>query len=452
MLPVGPTGYGDSPYQSFSAFAGNPYFIDCRMLIEDGLLTRDEVQPLENLSEDRVDFGGLYENVAPILEKAYRRFSEDEEYGGFVCANEYWLWDYCMYMALREHFGYACWNEWPTDIRLREADAMERYHSLLEDRIKYNMFVQYEFYHQLGRLRDYAKENGIELMGDMPIYVALDSADSWAHQNYLQLDEECRPTYVAGCPPDGFSPTGQLWGNPLYRWDEMEKDGFDWWIKRISHQASFFSRVRIDHFRGFEAYFSIPANDETAENGHWEKGPGMALFSAMSRTVGREVLVAEDLGFLTKEVEILLEETGFPGMSVLQFAFSEGSVSKYLPHNLKRHNIVYTGTHDNDTTVGWLQKMSDRDRKYLFEYLGIYNKYEAGDRMIRTAYTSVCETAIIPIQDMLYLDSSARMNTPGTMENNWSWRVKKNQLSNELADDYYRRTQLAARLPENINR
>lgn len=448
MLPVGPTGFGDSPYQSFSAFAGNPYFIDCATLVTQGLLTTEELRPLEQLPHERVDFGGLYEKLTPILEKAYGRFSPDDDYRGFVAANEYWLWDYCLYMALREHFECQCWNTWPAEIRTRQPQAMDHYHQLLEEKIKYHLFIQYKFYTQLIKLRAYADDHGILLMGDMPIYVALDSADSWAHQNYLQLDEDGMPINVAGCPPDGFSPTGQLWGNPLYNWAALEQDGFDWWIKRVAHQAAFFAKVRIDHFRGFEAYFAIPAADDTAVNGHWEKGPGMALFSAMEAHVGRDVLVAEDLGFLTKEVEILLEETGFPGMSVLQFAFHEGSVSKYLPHNLTRHNIIYTGTHDNDTTVGWLEKMSEVDRGYLFEYLGIYNKYEAGDRLIRTAHTSVCETAIIPVQDMLYLGSEARMNTPGTAQGNWAWRVKKEQLTPILAADYYRRTQLGGRLPQ----
>ncbi len=433
VLPVNPTSYGDSPYQSPSAFAGNPYFIDLDLLCEEGLLERREIENYffgENPA--CVDYGRIFENRYPVLRTAFARFEPDGEYQAFVEKNSDWLSDYALYMAVKEHNHFKCWLYWDEDIRMREPDAVKEYREKLSRNIEFYQFLQYEFYKQWANLKRYANENGIKLIGDMPIYVALDSSEVWTEGELFLLDENKFPIKVAGCPPDAFAPKGQLWGNPLYDWERMQKEGYAWWIRRISMAMELYDMVRIDHFRGFESYYTIAYGREDATEGTWEKGPGIELFDAVKRALGDVNIIAEDLGFLTPQVHTMLEESGYPGMKVLQFAFDPYDDSEYLPHNYTRRCIAYTGTHDNDTILGWYDSANPEERRFASEYLHADRRVDFPDAFIRCVMSSVSDIVIVPIQDYLGLGSQARMNTPSTLGGNWTFRVRRQQLGEDV--------------------
>jgi len=372
ILPLGMTSFGDSPYQSFSAYAGNPYFIDLNILIEAGCLKEDELIDIDfGDDEDEVDYEKVFLNRMPILRSAYRRAIKEkrDEIVAFKEENIDWIDDYSLYMTAKTDHDLKSWQEWDEDIKLRKPEAIKYYRNNFEDEINFWVYLQYEFFKQWNSLKKYANDNGIEIIGDIPIYVAEDSADVWANSNLFLLDEELRPTKVAGCPPDAFSETGQLWGNPIYDWDAMEESEFDWWIKRIEANYRLYDIIRIDHFRGFESYWQVPYGDKTAIDGEWIKGPGMKLFNAIKNKLGDISVIAEDLGFLTDEVLKFREESGFPGMKVLQFAFDTREESDYLPHNYDKNCVVYTGTHDNDTADGWFGNANEDDVELSIKYL-----------------------------------------------------------------------------------
>ena len=440
ILPLGPVGYGASPYQSFSTFAGNPYYIDLEFLIEDGYLTREECDACDfGNHENYIDYEKMYLQRFPLLRKAWERavkkgLETKKDYVAFLKKSMNWLDDYALYMALKDAFPGKCFIEWERDIRLREPLAMAKYRRELADEIRFYQFQQYLFDKQWRELKLYANKAGVKIVGDIPIYVAFDSADTWAHPELFQLDESGMPTAVAGCPPDAFSSTGQLWGNPLYNWEYHQKTNYAWWMQRIGYCYELYDVVRIDHFRGFDEYYAIPYGDPTAEFGKWEKGPGYDLFRVMKEKLGKKAVIAEDLGFLTPSVIKLVKKTGYPGMKILQFAFDSREESDYLPHNYTPNSVVYTGTHDNDTTLGWLSSMNRRDRGFAKRYLGIRSSKDIQWEFIRAALSSVSDTAIIPMQDYLGLGSEARINTPSTLGDNWKWRMVKGQLDDELAE------------------
>ena len=374
ILPLCPTSYGDSPYQSFSTYAGNPYFIDLDQLIEEKLLTRKECQACDFGDDPQdIDYGKLYENRFKLLRKAYERANvgEDQEFEAYRRENAWWLDDYALFMAVKDRFDGVAWNEWAEDIRLRWSNAMDYYRRELYYEIEFYSYLQFVFMKQWKKLKNYANINGIEIIGDIPIYVAFDSADAWANPELFQFDAENLPTAVAGCPPDGFSADGQLWGNPLYRWDYHRETGFDWWIRRIAYCSELYDVVRIDHFRGFDEYYSIPYGDTTARNGHWEKGPGIALFEAAKNRLGELNIIAEDLGYITDSVKKLVADSGFPGMKVLEFAFDSREKSDYLPYTYEKNSVVYTGTHDNETIAGWYAGLDKSDLKMCTDYMNI---------------------------------------------------------------------------------
>ncbi len=436
ILPLGPTGYGDSPYQSFSTFAGSPYYISLDALIEEGLLTEQECESCDyGDNPEYVNYEKIYNTRFKLLRMAFDRANilENEEYKSFVEENKEWLKDYAMYMAIKDSKNGIAWIEWDEDIRLRKPEAMVRYEKELEDAINFYSYQQYLFATQWAALKAYANKKGVDIVGDIPIYVAFDSADTWANPELFQLDEENIPTGVAGCPPDAFSATGQLWGNPLYRWDYHEKTGFAWWIRRLAYCFKIYDMVRIDHFRGFDEYWAIPYGDPTAEFGRWEKGPGYALFDAMKKALGNRPVIAEDLGFLTPSVLKLVKKTGYPGMKILQFAFDPREESDYLPHNYPKNCVVYTGTHDNDTVNGWIAALGRKDLAFAKKYIGVKRTSDICSSLIRTALASVADTAIIPLQDYLELGSEARINTPSTLGGNWEWRVAADACTPELS-------------------
>ena len=448
MLPIHPTSYGDSPYQSFSTFAGNPYFIDLEALIAEGVLSYAECDSVFfGDEEDDINYAALYDGRKLLLTMAYERsrISENPEYQKFVADNRWWLDDYALFMALKNFFDGKCWYEWPEDIRLRYGYAMDYYRRELYFDIEYQMYLQFKFFQQYGWLKNYANSQGVKIIGDIPIYVAMDSADTWSHPELFQLDERNMPTAVAGCPPDGFSATGQLWGNPLYRWDYHRETGFDWWLTRLWYVYQLYDVTRIDHFRGFDEYYSIPYGHKTAEFGHWEKGPGIELFRRAEEVLGWHEVIAEDLGFVTDSVRQLVRDSGFPGMKVLQFAFDSrdtGSARDYLPHNYTENAVVYTGTHDNDTTIGWFEAVSDDDWNLAREYLcDFYTPDEEMDQpFVALAMQSIARMCIIPMQDYLGLGTEARMNTPSTIGCNWRWRMTADQLTEELCQDILAQT------------
>ena len=454
ILPIHPTSYGDSPYQSFSTFAGNPYFIDLETLIAEGVLTREECDAMDfGGSEADIDYEAMYRSRYILLTMAYERSNcyQDPEYQEFLRNNRWWLDDYALFMALKQFFGGKCWYEWPEDIRLRWGYALDYYRRELYFDIEYQMYLQFKFFQQYRKLKAYANENGIKIIGDIPIYVSMDSADVWARPDLFQLDEQNMPTAVAGCPPDGFSATGQLWGNPLYRWDYHRETGYDWWKSRLWYVFQLYDVTRIDHFRGFDEYYSIPYGDKTAENGHWEKGPGVELFRVAERDLGHHEVIAEDLGFMTDSVRQLVKDSGFPGMKVLEFAFDSrdsGSASDYLPHNYPEHSVVYTGTHDNETIIGWFDTICAEDRVLARNYIcDFYTPEEEIHKpMIALAMSSVAKYCIIPIQDYLGLDNSARLNKPSTLGGNWRWRVTAEQLSKTLCADILAQTKRYGRV------
>lgn len=452
ILPLGPTSYGDSPYQSFSTFAGNPYFIDPEMLVEEGLLTQKEADSYDfGKKSDEIDYGKIYNMRFRMLKKAFGRsnLAKDENYAKFVRQNGFWLEDYALYMAVKNSFGGVSFIEWDEDIRKRDKKTLDIYRNKYAEEVEFYKFLQYKFIVQWRALKEYANDKGIKIIGDIPIYVAFDSADTWANPELFQFDEKGYPIAVAGCPPDGFSATGQLWGNPLYDWDYHKQTGYKWWIARIRHCYELYDVVRVDHFRAFDAYYSIPYGNKTAEFGRWKKGPGFALFKAIRAELGDVDMIAEDLGFLTDSVIKLVQRSGYPGMKVLQFAFDSREDSDYLPHNYVSNTVCYTGTHDNDTTVGWYRSMKQKDRKMALDYLNrtdFASDKDIAFSFIKLAMGSVSKICIIPMQDWLGLDGTARINTPSTVGGNWVWRMKKGAFTKKLAREIRDITQLYARL------
>ena len=448
ILPVGPTGYGDSPYQTFSAYAGSPYLIDLDLLAERGLLDPEAPKQVTWSREpDRVDYGRLYQFRMGLLRQASARFDRrDPDYLAFLESERGWLENYALYMALKEHFGGASWQTWPEEIRRRQPEAMEHYRGLLREELEVQRFVQYEFFRQWRLLRAYAREHGVGIIGDVPIYVPQDSADVWAEPAYFQLDQDLHPTAVAGVPPDYFSADGQLWGNPLYRWDRMEADGFQWWIRRMRAAARLFDVVRIDHFRGLESYWSVPPHETTARNGRWVKGPGMALIRRVQEALPELRFIAEDLGFLTPEVIRLVRESGFPGMKVLEFAFDPREPSNYLPHTYDHNCVCYTGTHDNETLLQWAQTIPKENYAYAARYLGKGAEESICYAVLRAGSASVADLFVAQLQDWLELGPEGRMNHPGVTDgNNWRWRALPEQITPALAEEIAEITTLYGR-------
>lgn len=437
ILPLGPTGYGDSPYQSFSTFAGNPYMIDLTTLIEEGLLTQEECAACDFGSDPAcVDYGKIYLHRNELLYKAYSRsrIEENADFQTFCEENMEWLHDYAMYRAIKFQFGEKGWNEWDDDIRVRDPEALAYYEEKCKDEILYQKYLQYEFSRQWKKLKGYANKKGIEIIGDVPIYVAFDSADSWAHPELFQFDENNTPIEVSGCPPDGFSATGQLWGNPLYDWEYHKKTDYAWWISRIEYSRYLYDIVRIDHFRGFDEYYAIPYGDATAENGRWKQGPGYDIFRVIKEKMGSMKIIAEDLGYLTDSVIELVKKTGYPGMKIIQFAFDSRESGDYHPYNYGKNSIVYTGTHDNNTVCGWYEGLSEEDRQTALDYLGkeSLNNNEIAWAFIRLAQSTVADTCIIPLQDYLGLGKEARLNTPSVLGGNWAWRFLPGDFNDAL--------------------
>ena len=453
ILPICPTSYGDSPYQSFSSFAGNPYFIDLETLCKDKLLTKAECESYPwGTNEKYVDYGVMYVSRYALLKKAFERFMKNlpEDYEKFCKKEAEWLDEYALFMALKDANGGVAWFEWPKELKLRKPEAIAKAKKESAKDIEFYKMLQYLFFKQWNELKAYANENNIEIIGDVPIYVAGDSADVWANPSQFYLDKNLNPIEVAGCPPDAFSEDGQLWGNPLFRWDVMKKDGYSWWTKRISAMAKLYDIVRIDHFRGFDSYYAIPAEDDTAKNGSWKKGPGMDLFRKLEEKLGKLPIIVEDLGFLTPSVVKLLEDSGFPGMKVIQFAFDSREGSNYLPHTYSQHCVVYTGTHDNDTVMGWMKTAPKASVKFAKEYLNLTKEEGYNWGMMRGAWASVGDMAIVPMQDLIGLGSEARMNTPSTLGGNWEWRATEDQINNALAKRLYKYMEMYGRINQKL--
>lgn len=452
ILPLGTTSYGDSPYQSFSAFAGNTYFIDFDILIEEGLLDEADVKGADFGDDPRkVDYAKIFDARRPIMEKAVARFLKADDlsdYESFVEQNAAWLEVFAEYMAIKEHFDNLAWTEWPDEaIRRREAASLASYREKLADKLTYHRVTQYLFFKQWLRLKAYANEHHIEIVGDMPIYVAADSADVWAQPHFFKTDAVGKPTCVAGCPPDEFSETGQLWGNPIYDWEAMDKDGYAWWIERLRESFKIYDIVRIDHFRGFESYWEVPAGSETSASGKWVKGPDYKLFAAVKEALGDLNIIAEDLGFMTDEVIELRERTGFPGMKILQFAFNPDDESIDSPHLAPNNSVMYTGTHDNNTVLGWYKdEIDDATRQYIAQYTNRKEYETVPHAMLRTIFASVSFMAIATMQDLLELDSAARMNYPSTIGGNWTWRMTAEELNPIVEGELYSLTKTYRRM------
>ena len=452
ILPLGPTSYGDSPYQSFSTFAGNPYFIDLEALVSEGLLTGQDCEEKDWVSHpEYVDYEKIYNSRFEVLSKAFDKafgefgYASKPEYVAFVKENAFWLEDYALFMAIKDANEGKSFTLWADDLRLRKESTMEECKAKYAKEMELYKFQQYLFQTQWKKLKAYANENGIEIVGDIPIYVSADSADVWANPKLFQLTEDGLPKSVAGCPPDAFSATGQLWGNPIYDWDYHKETDYKWWMQRIAFCYELYDVLRIDHFRGFDEFWSIPYGDPTAVNGKWVKGPGYDLFATMKKVLGDKAVIAEDLGFMTDTVIELVEKTGFPGMKVLQFAFDSREESDYLPHNYVRNSVVYTGTHDNDTTLSWYAQLPSDDKALADEYLQITDDKDLVWKFIRSALGSVADTAIIPMQDYLGLGGEARINTPSTLGINWKWRMKAGATTDELAARIKKETVLFGR-------
>lgn len=452
ILPVGPTSYGDSPYQSFSTYAGNPYLIDLDTLRQEGLLRREDITRIRwTLNRLEVDYARIYNNRFNVLKIAYNNFKKTDMLGfeEFQKENSDWLEDYALYMAVKKSFRMKSWTEWPNeDIKMRKPEAVEKYKNKLKDDIDFWKFLQFKFYTQWEEFRAYVNSKGIKIMGDMPIYVAMDSADTWAHPELFWLDDEQQPVCVAGCPPDYFSKKGQLWGNPLYDWDHLKSTNYKWWFNRIKAASKLFDITRIDHFRAFDSYYAIPYPAEDAINGEWLEGPGIEFFDKMKEAIGDIPIIAEDLGFLTPGVIKLLKDSGYPGMKVLQFAFDGDMNNSYLPHNYTENSVVYTGTHDNDTLLGWYSTADKKTIQFAKEYCKITPEEGFCWGLIRTAYESISDCAIIQMQDILELGTEARMNIPSTLGGNWVWRIDKKMLTEELAQKIYKLCKLSGRTEE----
>ena len=447
ILPLNPTGYGDSPYQSCSTFAGNHYLIDLDALVEEGLLKKEELEQIQwSRSETKADFGLLYNNRLNVLHKAYERFAAMEELDAFCLKNSSWLSDFALFMALKNRFSGRPWYQWDKDLKFRDPDAIWTARQELKDEIHFFSFVQFLFFKQWNALRSYAHSKNIRIIGDVPIYVPYDSVEVWKDTELFQLDERLDPVSVAGCPPDAFSEDGQLWGNPLYRWDVMEEDGFGWWIRRLAAAGDLYDIVRMDHFRGLEAYWSIPYGDATAKGGKWVKGPGMAFVKAIKKVLPNLNMIAEDLGFLTQEVLDLRDASGYPGMKVLEFAFDSREPSDYLPHTYIPNTVCYTGTHDNMTMRQWFETATPEAVEYAAEYMNLSEKEGLVWGVIRTAFASVSDYCVIQMQDLLDLGAEARMNFPGTLsDSNWTWRAKDDIMSKTLAKRILAMTKLYGR-------
>ena len=453
MLPLNPTSYGDSPYQSFSAFALNPYFIDLDILVHEELLTKKEVKKIKGGSNPHfVDYGKVYNERFDVLRLAYKRgyAKLEAEIAKFYHKHKYWLEDYACFMLLKGLHGGKSFQDWKRDYRLHKKTAIRKAKEANIEEYRFWIFVQYQAYKQYGKLKAHAKRKGIQIIGDMPIYVSLDSADVWGHPKLFKLDQNRRPEAVAGVPPDFFSATGQLWGNPLYRWDYHKETGYAWWCKRLDHCFKMYDVVRIDHFRGFDEYFSIPYGAETAIGGHWEKGPGVELFRTVDAKLGEKQIIAEDLGFMTPTVEKLLKDSGYPGMKVLEFAFDPREKTNYLPHSYDRNCVVYTGTHDNETLVQWYKGLDKESKAFAEEYMN--NKHIPAEEkywdFVRLAMMSCANTCITPVQDFLGLDEEARINHPSTLGKNWKWRIDSKMLNKAMIKKIYKLTKISERLPE----
>lgn len=448
ILPLTPTGFGDSPYQSCSAFAGNHYLIDLDILVEEGLLETGELAGIRwNRREEKADFGLLYNNRLKVLRLAYSRFENQDALDAFCADNALWLPDFALFMALKEANGGKPWYDWEDSLKHRMPDAMVRVHAELAEEIRFYCFVQYLFFRQWNALHSYANENGIQIIGDVPIYVPLDSVEVWSNPELFELDENLNPIAVAGCPPDGFTEDGQLWGNPLYRWDVHEEQGFRWWLNRLQYAGTLYDVIRLDHFRGFEAYWSVPYGDKTARYGKWVKGPGTAFVLALKKGLPELPLIAEDLGFLTQEVLDLRDAGGWPGMKVLQFAFDPKEPSDYLPHTYRHNTVCYTGTHDNMTMRQWFETASAEEVEFAVRYMALTKKEGYVWGAIRSAMASVSDICMIQMQDYLNLGAKARMNFPGTLsDSNWTWRAKDGILNKSLAEKIRALTQCYARL------
>lgn len=450
VLPLGPTGYGESPYQSISTFAGHTLLIDPRQLIEERLVTWDDLR-IGSTNDARVDFDHARAFKSRVLDRAYENFKTpagDNLRGAFerfASEASWWLDDYALFCAIRSKHGDRQWFKWETGLHNRDSGALNSARADLSEPIAAHKFQQFIFFRQWRALRDYAAQRDVSIFGDLPIFVAYDSADVWAHREYFQLDEVGKPTVVAGVPPDYFSETGQLWGNPLYDWERLKADGFAWWIDRLRWSLSLFDLMRIDHFRGFVACWEIPPGDSTAENGSWVEVPGRELFRAVRQSFGQVPIIAENLGVITDEVESLRTELGFPGMRVLQFAFGGDAANDHLPHNYTRDSVAYTGTHDNDTSRGWFSSLDEKERVFSLSYLNTDGR-EINWDLIRAAMSSVAEMAIIPMQDLIGLGSEARMNTPASDSGNWSWRMTAEMMNEDLAGQLREMTQLFGRV------
>ncbi|MBC8173850.1 MAG: 4-alpha-glucanotransferase [Chitinophagales bacterium] len=456
ILPLGPTGYGDSPYQCFSSKAGNPFIIDFESLSKDGLLKEDDIPVSivddvrlndEAGQETKINYGAVIEHAYKVLHIAKENFipENDDAYHTFTEENKIWLDDYALFMALKERFDKGPWYEWEEPFKMKDENAIQEIKDELQGAIEFQKFIQYIFFKQWYALKKYANDNGIKIIGDIPIYVAMDSSDTWCNPTLFQFDEFKNPLCVGGCPPDYFSETGQMWGNPIFNYEEMEKDGYRWWIDRIKSSLDLYDLIRIDHFRGFAGYWSIPFGEETAINGKWIDGPGMKLFDAIKNELGDIPVIAEDLGLITPDVIELRDHFNLPGMKVLQFAFDSGETNDYIPHNYIKNCVVYTGTHDNETVNGWFEHAKEEDKKYILDYLHTDGENIVWD-LIRCAWASVANTAIVPMQDLLNLGAEARMNLPGTTINNWQWRMLKDDINDTLADKLAHITLLFGRI------
>ena len=438
VLPVGPTSYGDSPYASFSAFAGNPYFIDLDILIEEGLLDEDYVNGfMWSLENQYVDYGLIYNSRFKVLRTAFENseHQKSKEYKEFLNENKFWLEDYCLYSACKKKYEGTSWVDWDEDIKFRKTEAIKQIKKELADEIEFYMFIQFKFFEQWKKLKEYANEKNIEIIGDIPIYVAMDSADVWQHTDLFQLDDELNPKKVAGVPPDAFSETGQRWGNPLYNWKKIELEDFLWWRMRMEHSSKLYDVIRIDHFIGMVKYYEIPAEDDDARNGKWVKGPGMKLIKAINESIGNKKIIAEDLGVKMDEVVKVLSESGYPGMKVLEFAFDGNRNNDHLPYNWTSNMVGYGGTHDNDTLVGYFTGLQHWELGYIREYMECRDGSveDLVDKIFKTAYASVADLVVFQMQDVLKIGNIGRMNLPSSMGTNWRWRMIDGQFGpNEI--------------------
>jgi 4-alpha-glucanotransferase len=439
ILPLGPTGFGDSPYQCFSAHAGNPNLIDLDLLMKEHLLDPDDLAPLPHFDEDAVDFDKVQQYKMPLLRKAWQSFTmnagnlEKLQYRNFLKDQAKWINDYALFLAIKANRSQKPWYQWEDPLKLRDPEALRAMQTLVHDETDFQKFLQYVFFRQWMAVKEYAHRHKIRIIGDIPLYIALDSADAWANPEIFEFDENRNPIRVGGVPPDYFSETGQLWGNPLYRWDVLKQTGYRWWVDRIRTNLSLYDIIRIDHFRGFAAYWAVPAGEKTAINGEWVPCDGKDFFEKMEAEFGELPIIAEDLGVITPDVEELRDGFKLPGMKILEFAFDSSEANDYLPHNYTRNSIVYTGTHDNETVVGWFRNASPEDRKLVLDYLNT-GENEIHWSFVRLAWAAVSYTAIVPLQDLLGLDNSARMNLPGTTVNNWKWRARHSHFTGEMAD------------------